>query len=122
MYYEQRMRARNVSKFALAPLPDPTLADSLATVYHQRWIIGPGREILGVDVLARDAAHAVVLGEMVLAASGLDGPFFLDVNIGCPDASVDVKGRILRTEPKAVFEDRQRRFNERVALRTTSAR
>ena len=104
------MRARNVSKHALAALPEPTLADLAATVYHQRWRISATREILAFDVLARDAAHAVMLGEMRLSAGGFEQPFFIDTNVACPEASVAVKADILNTEPAALKEDRQRRW------------
>lgn len=112
MTYEQRMRAARVSKHVLSPVPEPTLADTMATVYHQRWAVAPTREVLSFSVLARDAAHAVVVGELRLTAAGMTPPFDIDVNIPCPEADFETRVGILQNEPAVVKADRERRWQE----------
>jgi hypothetical protein len=108
--YEARLRAARVCR---PPAKYPTLADLAATVYHQQWAIGRDGEVLTVDVLALDAAHAVVLGELTLLAGELLIPHDCRSNVPCPHASFEMKARLLREEPQAVTDHRQTTWGAR---------
>jgi hypothetical protein len=110
--YFARQRANRVSSHVLPEFPMPTMADLAATVFHQRWRHEGPTGKMALDVLALDASHAVVIGEMVLATMLLP-PFEIETNIPCAEASVDAKARILRHEPRAVFEHRQATWQQR---------